>query len=370
MLNNAVCFTKTTSTAMAIFWGAVLVFSGACSDETPVRNEKRAAAVEVAEVRPDTFERRVSGIGTLKANQSVRITTEAEGTVEQILFREGQTVASGELLVVIRGEKLRRQLAAAKASLRGAEADLEYAGRTYERFKRLRQEKTASVEDYERERAGYHSAQARVDQLQADIALIEEQLEDTRIKAPFSGVLSSRFIDIGDLVRPGDVLVQLFSIDIEISFALPERYIGDVAYGQSVEILVDAYPEKKFNAGITFISPDINEVTRNFTVKAYLENEDRLLKPGGFATAVVRLETRKDVPAVPENALIGTPSGYVVFVVEDGAAYERKVEAGLRVPGMVQIMEGVSVGEKVVAAGHMALRDGDSVQVIDNQNLN
>jgi len=351
-----------------VFAGFILVMAGGCADEEVVANEERAEAVETAEVSAETFERRVRGVGTLRAKQSVEVTTEAEGVVEEILLREGEFVERDELLVVIRGEKLRRRLRSSEAALRGAKSELEYAERTYERFSELREDNAVSVEDYERQRAAFLSAEAAVDQLEADIALIEEQIEDTRVKAPFEGHLSARVIDIGDFVRPGQPLVRLFSRKLEMRFALPERYIGQVEHGQPVEIMVGAYPEKHFDADITFISPDIDEGTRNFMVKAEVANEEGLLKPGGFATAVVIVEVLEEEPAVPEKSLIGTRVGYMVFVIENDRAYRREVEVGLRRPGIAQIVEGVSVGEQVVTAGHMDLRDGESVRIVEESN--
>ncbi|MGQ3685283.1 MAG: efflux RND transporter periplasmic adaptor subunit [Candidatus Loosdrechtia sp.] len=363
MLNN-INFKNIYNIALVTMAMLVMVFTGGCGEELPVEMKVRAVVVEVAEVRTETFERRVRGIGTLRAVQSVEVAGEAEGLVEQILFREGQTVEEGELLVVVRGEKLRMRLASAQASLKGAESELEYAGQTYERFSKLHKDGAVSVEDYERQRAAFLSALAMVEGINADILLIEEQINDTMVRAPFSGTLSVRMVDIGDFVRPGQPLVRLFSRELEMTFALPERYIGEVEYGQAVEIMVAAYPDRRFGAETTFISPDIDEATRNFTVKARLGNKDGLLKPGGFATAVVTVEVLEDKPAVPENALIGTQVGYKVFVVADNIAYEREVEVGLRRPGTAQVIRGVSPGDKVVSAGHIDLRDGSRVKIV------
>lgn len=341
-----------------------------CPADEPAEVEDRPVIVEVEAVEAETFHRRVRGIGSLRAKQAVQIAAEAEGRVTDIVFREGQAVDAGELLIKINDTKLQSRLASTQAALKGARSELDFAERTYERFDRLRKENVVAVEDYDRKRADFLFAQAEVARLEAEVELIGKQIADTRITAPFAGFLSTRMVDIGDMIAPGHPLVKLFSRQLEIIFTVPERYISQVEYGQHVEIKVDAFPARIFEAKVTFISPEIDQSTRTFTVKAQLNNENGLLKPGGFATAALTVEVLENEPVVPEEALIATRVGYILFVVENEVASQREVTIGLRRPGKAQVIDGVALDELVVVSGHMELDDGDRVQIIENLDEN
>ncbi len=370
MLKRVLKTSSLFKTVLGVLASVITLTLSGCPADDPAEVDDRPVIVEVKAIEAETFHRRVMGIGTLRAKQAVQIAAEAEGRVTDIVFREGQAVDAGELLIKINDTKLQSRLASTQAALKGARSELDFAERTYERFARLLKDDVVAVEDYDRKRADFLFAQAEVDRLEADIDLIREQISDTRITAPFAGFLSIRMVDIGDLIAPGQPLVGLFSRELEIIFTLPERHISQVAYGQHVEIKVDAFPEMVFEAEVTFISPEIDESTRNFTVKAQLNNEDALLKPGGFATAALTVEVLENEPVVPEEALIATRLGYILFVVENDMAHRREVTIGLRRPGKVQVLDGVALDEIVVVSGHMELDDGDKVQVIEKLDEN
>lgn len=331
-------------------------------------NQKEAVPVRLATVENATFREVVRGVGTLRAQERVEISPELDGIVTAIHFEEGQGVTRGTLLVSIDDRKLRRELAAIQSALRQARAQLEYAKKTYQRFEKLVADGAATRDRLDQTETQYESARSEVERLEAQVGLIEERLKDTQIAAPIDGVLGTRHIDIGDYAKRGESLVSLHTVQsMEAQFDVPERYTGKVQQGQPVEVLVEAYPERKFEGAVTYISPSVDDATRNFLVKATLDNSERLLKPGTFITALLILEVHRERPAIPESALVATTAGYIAFVVEDNVAHRREVTLGLRQVGLAEVRNGLSTGEKVVTEGHMRLSDGDKVKIVNEE---
>jgi len=343
----------------------VLLLCGlaACGEEPQQAEEAPSVAVETATVRRSDFLEDVTGIGTLLAVEVVRIRPEVSGIIREIRFREGERVEIGALLFLLDDDKLRRELAANLAALESARASLENARRSYQRFWRLYERRTVSRDELDQRETEFSVAQAEVDRLAAQVALDRERMEDMRIRAPMAGSLSQRNVDVGDYVEEGDELVTLYSDRLEISFDVPERYMGRVRLGQPVRITVTAYPEREFEGRVSFVSPSVDVETRKFTVKALVGDPKALLKPGAFATARLVLDVREDRPAVPESALVATREGYLVFVVHDGKAVMRPVDIGLRRTGLVEVRQGLEVGQEVVVAGQLNLSDGTPVRI-------
>ncbi|WP_238550183.1 efflux RND transporter periplasmic adaptor subunit [Desulfocurvibacter africanus] len=345
-------------------WLALLLCGlAACGEEPQQATEEPSVAVETAMVRRSDFLEDVTGIGTLLAVEVVRIRPEVSGIVREIRFREGERVEIGALLFLLDDDKLRRELAANLAALESARASLENARRSYQRFWRLYERRTVSRDELDQRETGFSVTRAEVDRLAAQVALDRERMEDMRIRAPMAGSLSQRNVDVGDYVEEADELVTLYSDRLEISFDVPERYMGRVRLGQPVRITVTAYPEREFEGRVSFVSPSVDVETRKFTVKALVGDPESLLKPGAFATARLVLDVRENRPAVPEAALVATREGYLVFVVRDGKAVMRPVDIGLRRTGLAEVRQGLDIGQEVVVAGQLNLSDGTPVQI-------
>jgi membrane fusion protein, multidrug efflux system len=329
----------------------------------PEARERPAVPVEVAHVTPMTLEETVHGIGTLRATAQVELRAELAGRVHAIHFVEGGPVEEGQLLVELDESKLRRRLEARQAALAAAEVRERNARRTLERQQQLREGGLVPEEEVDRAQTELDAAHAEVERLEAELALIEEELAETRIRAPFTGVISERRVDRGAFITMGEVLAHLYQIDpLEIAFSVPERHMGRVRRGQPVRVAVAAYPDRPFVGAIDFVSPVVEEATRDFLVKAAVPNPDGQLKPGAFATAVVTVGRREERPAIPEEALVATRHGYMVFVIEDGVARMQPVRTGLRRGGHVEVLEGLTTGEQVVRRGHLRLSGGERVR--------
>jgi membrane fusion protein (multidrug efflux system) len=150
---------------------------------------------------------------------------------------------------------------------------------------------------------------------------------------------------------------------MEIEFTVPERYVNRVREGQRVIIRTAANPEQTFEGNVFFISPTIRENTRVLLLKARIDNRQGRLRPGAFANVELILQVREQALVIPEEALVPTRTGYVVFVVRDQIARQQAVAIGLRRPGIVEITDGLAAGDTVIRAGHIAVADGDKVEI-------
>jgi membrane fusion protein (multidrug efflux system) len=332
--------------------------------ERPGAGARAAVAVRVADVQSDTLRETVRGVGTLQAVETVDLKPEIDGLIAAIDVAEGEQVEKGQRLFSLDDRKLLRQRQATQAALRAAVVRRDDAQREYRRISDLFERGIETQTRHDAAEAVYLAADAEVARWEAEVELVQARLEDTQITAPFAGVISEHDVDPGAYVRAGDHLATLHRVaETEVAFTIPERFMGRVRTGQPVAVTVTAFPGREFPGEVNFVSPQIDETTRDFLVRARVDNPDSLLKPGAFATAVVTIGERAAVPVVPEEALVATRSGYIVFVINSHTARRRAVQIGLRAAGKVEIRSGLEPGEAVVVAGQLSVSDGVSVRL-------
>jgi membrane fusion protein (multidrug efflux system) len=348
------------------------VWAAACSGgEEPLEESAGGEAVPVKTVgvQSTTFLETVRGVGSVEAAESVEIRPEIAGLVKKAVAEEGMAVREGDLLFRLEDDTLRQGLDEQKRALDAAQARLENARSNYRRLESLWQRKVIAKDRWDQAQTELEVARAEVKRLRASVERAREQIEDTRIRAPFAGVLSERLVDPGDLVQPGQALVTLYRDQgREAVFKAPGLYAGVIEPDQPVEVEVGAFPDRTFTGRVFFVSPELDPTTRSFQVKAAVDDPENLLKPGMFARIRVIVSRRENRPAVPEEALVALRTGYAVFVVEDGRAHRRPVRIGLRRVGTVEIVDGLEPGETVVRKGHLQLKEGDSVREIAGEN--
>ncbi|MFW6334418.1 MAG: efflux RND transporter periplasmic adaptor subunit [Desulfosalsimonas sp.] len=318
--------------------------------------------VDRAEVETEDLEEIIRGIGSIEPFQKVTVLPETGGLLESVHFREGQEVEKGDLLFTIDDAKIRAELKARQAALKEAVANRENARLIYERRQRLYEKNQGTEEARDEARTGYEALKAQVERIEAEIEGIRETLDDTRIRAPFDGIAGEHMADPGQLVDSKTELTSVVQTDrLRLRFSVSEKYSGKIKPGQNVRIKVPAYPDKNFPAEVYYIDPRISQSTRSLNIKARMENPDRLLSPGGYATVELIAGMRENAFVIPEEALIPTREGYMVFKIQNSKAEGQDVETGLRKPGTVEITEGLKKGETIVRAGHMSLNEGDRV---------
>ena len=310
-----------------------------------------ATPVVSAKAETQAFPIIVEALGTAVANESVNLTAQQAEIVKSVLFEDGDIVGSGQLLIELSDREERARVN--ELSINIAEAK-----RQLNRIKGLAKQSAASEQLLDEQRA-------RVDALEAQKEVVDAQLSELQVRAPFAGRLGIRQVSIGSLVRPGDVISTLDDLSIvKIDFSISESHLASVASGQSIVAKSIAYPGQNFNGQITSIDSRIDPVTRAIQVRAQIPNKELKLRPGMLLQ--INVEKRvEDTLVIPESALIPEGESQFVFVIDnESKARKTKVQIGQRKPGWIQILGGIEAGQEVIVEGTLKVRDGASVKVI------
>lgn len=308
-----------------------------------------AVGVLVADVKPHSFVDKVESIGTALANESVAITTKVTETVTKVNFEDGMYVEAGDILVELTNSE-------ETAMLSEASANVAEATRQFERVQNLIQQKLASETQLDVERNRMQTAKARYEGIVA-------RLDDRLIRAPFSGKLGFRNVSPGTLLSPNVPLTTLDDISsIKLDFSIPESYLSVIKPGQDVLAKSIAYPDRTFVGVVTTIDSRINPTTRTMKVRARLDNEDFLIRPGMLLT-VQLIQEREQHLAIPESAVVPVQNQQFAYVIRDGKAERREFQAGRRTPGFVEVLSGLEAGDQVITEGIIKIRPGSPVKV-------
>ena len=316
------------------------------------------AAINATET---TWQRQLHAPGNLTAAQGVTVSNELAGSVAKIDFESGQHVQQGDLLVQL-------DVSTDEAQLRGFEAQADLGKISLQRARELHATNANPQSDLDSAEAQYKQAVANVDNQRAVIA-------KKTIRAPFTGRVGIRQINLGQYLASGSEIVTLQAFDpIYVNFYLPEQDITDLRTGQAIRIAVEAYPGTTFTGEISAVNAKVDDATHNVQVQATLRNADERLVPGMFATADVVLPRQDKFVTVPETAIVYNPYGNAVYVIEKPAgtggadpliARQRFVQLGETRGDQVAVVKGVQVGDEIVTAGQLKLRNGSPVR-IDN----
>jgi membrane fusion protein (multidrug efflux system) len=324
------------------------------------KNTRPPAAVTLAEVRRTPFADGIEALGTLRADESVELTATIGERVVEIGFEDGQRVETGHILVKLSAteeEALLKETTSAAAESK----------KQYDRIAQLAERGTSSVSQLDEARRVYETAKAR--QL-----AIESRLAELVVKAPFAGVVGLRNISVGAVVRPGDPITTLDDDSkMLLDFTLPAAFLSVVSVGTSIEATTASYGAKPFQGVVRSVSSRVDPVTRSATIRAEIPNPDRLLKPG-MLMKVDLLGNPREALAIPEGTLLPDGRTNFVMVVEKtpagAVAKRREVRLGVRRQGEVEILEGLSPGEKIVAHGAFKLSDGAPVRILAESDAN
>ncbi|WP_189987198.1 efflux RND transporter periplasmic adaptor subunit [Thalassobaculum fulvum] len=313
---------------------------------------KRAGvAVETAAAAVDTVVEDIRAFGTLVANESVVVSPEIPGRVARINFQEAERVEAGQVLVELDAEIL-------KAELARAQSDLALARANSERASTLARQGTGTLRARDEASAAYQAAQA-------NLVLAEARLSKSVITAPFAGVVGFRAISVGAYVSPGDRIVELASIDpLKVEFRVSEVFLPHLKVGLPVRMTVDARPGESIDGEIVAVDPIVDVNGRAVRLRAHVRNPEGRLLPGMFARIRIVVEERPQAVLVPEAAVFRADGGLFVYRVDGGKAVRTAVAIGRRLPGRVEVLDGIDRDTVVVTAGHQRLRDGSKVVVV------
>jgi membrane fusion protein (multidrug efflux system) len=319
----------------------------------------KPTAVEVAKVETQTLVDETQAVGSLRSRQGVMLRPEVGGRVKQIFFNDGQRVRKGQVMVQFEDQLQQAQLSQAKAELSIAEAN-------HKRNQELVAQNFISKRSLDESGAALEVARAK-------LALADATLQRLKVLAPFDGITGLKQMNVGDYLKDGADMVNIEDLDaVLLDFRLPERFQAKIRAGQKAQLTVDALPGRPFMAVVQAVDPLIEANGRSVGVRGCIDNRQQQLRPGMFARVNAVFGSRENAMVIPEEAII--PQGGRTFVVKvvpgekpDSLMSERvAVKTGLRLPGKVEILDGLAAGDTVVTAGHQRLqKDGTVVRVVD-----
>ncbi len=335
---------------------ACVFILGACGQGEKKQEEDQEETppipVEVSlPVRGDVFAV-YSGTAPIEAFAEADVIAKVPGEVKEILVEEGDDVEKGDILARLDGDRLRLELNASKARLRKLQRD-------FQRNKDLRQKGLISEGDYEK-------IQYELEALQASYNLASLELDYTQIRAPISGVVSDRFIKLGNTLKVGEPLFGVTSLEPLVAYLyIPEREFRQIAAGQPVTIDIDALGSHRVFAQVTRVSPVVDPDTGTFKITIEISDPERRIKPGMFGRMSVVYDEHKNALQVPRSAVIEEMGTTSVFVVVDNTASRRQVQTGFSNKGLMEITDGLTDDDRVITVGQVGLKPDAEVSVIN-----
>jgi membrane fusion protein (multidrug efflux system) len=343
----------------AVGAAAAVRSQGNVADGATAPRAAEVVNVEVGRVEVMSLADEAQAVGSLRSRQGVMLRPEVSGRVAQLGFRDGERVRRGQVLVQLDDSLQRAQLQQARAQASIARTNLQ-------RNRELVAQNFVSQSAVDQTTAALEVAEAQV-------ALAQAQLDRMQVRAPFDGVAGIRAVNVGDYVKDGADLVSVEDLSsMVVDFRLPERVLARLRIGQEVEVSLDGMPGTTFKAQVDALDSLLDADGRSLLVRARLDNRGGMLRTGMFARTRVVFAVRDKALVVPEEALV--PQGgrqHLVKLVDapDGSQVTQRLEAkiGMRVPGKVEILEGVKAGDAVVTAGQSKLmaRDGIRVKIVE-----
>lgn len=318
---------------------------------SPPPRQSNPVAVETATTRTGTVTEAVTAVGSTRAASSVQIVPSTAGLVTRIAFEPGQRIPAGAVLIELDN-------ASERAVVQEAESELANLRTQIIRAESLRARNLLSAADLDELRARLGMAEAR-------LAAARSQREKRNVRAPFSGVVGLRNINLGAYVDSGTVLTTLDDLEtIELEFRIPERYFNAVKAGQKVIATSVAFPGRTFSGAVHEVDTRIEPATRAFRVRAELPNADGLLPDGLFMAIQLIIAERHDAVLVPEEAVITEGGQSYVYVVEADAALRTMITLGQRRDAAVEVLAGLAPHVEVVTKGQQSLRDKTPIRAV------
>ncbi|WP_261816266.1 efflux RND transporter periplasmic adaptor subunit [Vibrio gallicus] len=295
----------------------------------------------------------IEAIGFIEPLQGVTLTSETSGVVKNIGFQSGTSVKKDQLLISLDSDVER-------ANLKSAQARYPAAAAKYKRFNGLYKKGAVSQADFDEATAAYFS-------LQADIEGLKASINRREIRAPFSGVIGIRGVNLGEYLQAGSRIARLEDVSVmRLRFTVSQTDISRIHVDQRVHIVVDSFPGQIFEGDITAIEPAVNYQSGLIQVQADIPNTQGRLRSGMFARAQVVLPTLTNQAVLPQTAITYTLYGDSVYVLnsETNRVSQRVVKVGERKLDKVQILEGIKPGETVVTSGQVRLSNDSKVKIV------
>ncbi|NNL43303.1 MAG: efflux RND transporter periplasmic adaptor subunit [Desulfobacterales bacterium] len=319
--------------------------------------------VTVALVNRSDWETSIRAVGSLQAVKGVMLTAELSGKITRIVFESGSQVAAGQML-------LQQDISTEIAQLQVAESEADLALREFVRARKLFSKNVI-------QKSRFDERKAIRDQTIAQVKLIRTTIAKKTIRAPFSGRLGIRQVNLGEVLDSGQPIVSLQSLNpIYVNFQLPQHHLKNLSPGYVVRVGSDILGSDRVEGSISALNPEVDSTTRNIAIQATLPNTDERLRPGMFVTVAVVLPSKKSVLTIPATAVHYAPySDSVFLVVAKGESSDSQslvlrqqfVRLGEKRGDFVVVREGLTAGQSIVSTGVFKLRNGQAVAIDNSQ---
>ncbi len=341
-----------------------LVLFGACNNREAKKTEEKKVNVRVQDVLSKPLRPFIDALGTLNPNEEVTISAEIEGILKSVKVDEGTPVSRGMILATIDDTNYVYEVRRDEAALRQAEANLANTRTEFKRKDALYKEELVTQQQFDDVSTRLSLAESELERTRALLSLARERLAKTKICSPLSCVVKEKKVSTGDFVKNGTPLFSIIQTNpLKLNFAVPEKEVGKLRINQDVSLKVDGFPDREFRGRVSLIYPHIDDKTRTLTVEALIPNDGGTLKPGLFAKVTLFTGPEKETIVVPVTSLLYEEAKVRVFVVEGSLAKERPVKLGSKYGELMEIVEGLKVGETVAVSGQANLSDGVKVVI-------
>lgn len=362
---------------------AIVIFCNNCGKPKDTDNTKteRVFPVRVTKVERGDVESKIAYLGNLEPYKEVHVYSTIPARLKKLEVDVNDRVDEGDLLGVVDNIKTKQAVLQAEAGLKSVQAQFENMLIEWQRTKKLYEQKAVSKSQYDGVKAQKEAAEAAVNQMKAGLKSVKEQLNDTYIKAPISGIISMRTYNVGDQTSPQLPAFSIVQMEkIKINIDIVESQIALIKPGQKAYIYVDTYPDEVFSGKVDKKYPTIDPLTRTIKCEIIIDNADHRLKPGGFAHVEIVIDKHENVLIVPKHSIIEKTSleylggeirntrimtDQYVFVIKDSIAIMRKIQTELESDNIIEVLSGLAFEETIVTIGQYDLSDSSLVKIID-----
>ena len=352
-----------------LIWDKWDIITGSSDSKNSIaKPEKPPTAVDARSVRVDNIVVNMEVVGNLKALDAIDVTSEINGIITKINFTEGQSIQKGEVLFLLDSNIEKAEITIQKADVDRWTALLERRQRLARSAEKLSKTKNIARTRLDQLLTDETEALAQLQIAQAKLIIAQNNLYKKIIKAPFNGVAGLKLKSIGEYLEPGEVVTSLDSIDpIELDFEVPESVISSLKIATEINAFTRAWGDEVFTGIIKSVNTRVNLESRSITVRAEINNSNLKLKPGMFMMVKLPIITRKNAIIVPEESVLTDGTQRTIYVIKDGVTKSKPVKLGQRLPGEVEVLEGIPSDAIVITGGIQKVRDGSKVIIRESK---
>lgn len=355
-----------------------IILSGCSSDSE--KNDEVVVPVKVYTTQPESLTQYLKLTGTITAGNDQVVYSKMSERIEALFVRPGDRVSTNQIIAKQYSALLNQGVEAAKANVSNAEAQFELAELNYKRMERLLDQKAVSPQQFDQSSTQFKAAGSALEAAQAQLQQAIEQLDNSNIKAPFSGTVAAVFVELNQMVMAGQQVAQIIDASsMKSKIKVASRDINLIQRGKEVEISIPAIPNKSYKGKVTLIDQAVDPLSKSLEIEIQIINADNNIKSGMYAEFMIPATSVDNSIVVPETALLSqtearinretgvqeTAKKYFLFVVENERAKLKEVQVGMMSDSRAQITGGIDFNDTVIVIGNNVVQEDQKVNIIE-----